>query len=512
MNSSNKRIAFNTIYLYVRLIVTLIIGLYTSRVVLQVLGVSDYGLYNVVGGIITLFTFISGALGTASSRFFNVELVKEDGDINRCYNVNLMLHVGLAAFIFILAETVGNWYILNKLNVPNGQMNDALFIFQISVISACVGIINSPCGSLFIAFERFAFLTKIDIINTLIRLFGVILMQYYSGNVLRFYSILMCITTINTCFIFHWIASKRWGEIIKYNFVNEWEYYKKVLFFGGWNLLSTICMVIRSTGTDLIINHFFNTAVNGAFALSKTVSNHVTSFSNHFDTGAAPQIIQSYGAKDYDRCAYLVNKMGRFCLLFFVIIFFPLYIELEFILELWLKNVPADTLIFCKINLLLVGVALSCGGLLQMINASGKIKWFKINSSVFFCVCLPIGCWGYSQGWPTYSILILFIIADIMQRIIQLILVRKILGFSSWEYVRQAYARPIAIAIIMTGVLYSYSFVHVDNLIFKVGVILSCLVLTVILVYFIGLTSGEKVKMKEFISNFYIRNKTTFDN
>ena len=233
-NSSNKKIAFNTVYMYIRLFMTLIIGLYTSRVVLLVLGISDYGLYNVVGGILVMFTFISSSLNAATSRFLNVELGKPDGDVNKSYNLNLTLHVLLAIITLLLAETIGVWYIHNKLNVAAGQLGDALFVFHISIISACLGIINGPCSSLFVAFEKFGFMAKFDIINSLIRLGGIMLLQYYEGNVLRFYSIIMCLTTVNTFVVYYWIALRKWPQIIRIKFVKGWRNYKEVLYFGGF--------------------------------------------------------------------------------------------------------------------------------------------------------------------------------------------------------------------------------------------------------------------------------------
>lgn len=494
-SSSNKRIAINTVYMYLRLFITLVIGLYTSRIVLLVLGISDYGLYNVVGGIITMFTFISGSLNVATSRFFNVEMGDPNGDVNRSYNVNLLLHSAFAVIVLLFAETIGLWYIYNRLNVPDGRLNDAVFVFQISILSACIGIINGPCASLFTAFEKFAFLAKIDIINTLIRFLGVFLLQYYQGNSLKLYSILMCLTTVNTFVVYYWIALKRWPKIIKRKFINEWKYYKGVLSFGAWNVLSTMALMLRSTGSDLLINHFFNTAVNGAFALSKTVNNHVITFSANFDSASGPQIIQSYSSENYERCGYLVNKMGRFCLLFFLLLFFPLYIELDYVLHLWLKVVPDNVLIFCRINLLLAGVSLTCGGLLQLIHASGRIKWFKINGIFFFIICIPLGYWSFSEGEPAYSILLLFLCADILMRIVQLVLIKKIIGFDSWKYVKDAYSRPMLIAVIMSIILWLYSYITINSGLLKMGAIFLCFIITASLVYIIGLTSAEKSKV-----------------
>lgn len=437
----------------------------------------------------------------ATTRFFNVEMGKSDGDANRCFNINFILHLALAIIIFMLAETIGIWYINNKLIVEPGKMGDAMFVYQIAIITSCLGIINEPYASLFNAFERFGFLATFDIINTFIRLGCIVLLQYYDGSVLRLYAIIMSLTTVNTFFVYHWIAARDWAYIIKFKFVHGWQYYKEVLVFSNWNLFATLAMMVRSTGSDLLINAFFGTAVNGAFAVSKTVNNYITSFSSNFDSASGPQIIQSYSAGYIDRCNYLVNKLGRFCLLLFEIVFFPLYIELDFILQLWLKEVPDGVLIFCQLNLFLAAVALTCGGLVQIINASGKIKWFKLIGGTMFILCIPIGYYLYSIDAPAYSILILYLVADALYRVFQLVMMRIIIDFDTWGYVREAYTRPFIIAIIIGIGLYVYSMYDIENPIYKVFAIISCLCLTAILAYAVGLTKGEKTKLLCFIKN-----------
>lgn len=500
-NIANKKIAKNTIFMYIRLFTTMIIGLYTSRLVLLVLGVSDYGLFSIVGGVLAMFTFISGSLASATSRFFNVEMGRLNGNVNRSFNINLTLHVGLSIIVLILAETIGLWYIYNKLNIEAGKMDDALFVYQVSIFTACLGIINNPYASILSAYERFNLLAGIDIINTLLRLFCVILLQYIKEDTLYYYSLIMSLTTINTFIVYHWVVAKNWANIIKFKFVKGWRSYKEVLVFSNWNLLSTVALMARTTGCDLIINSFFGTMVNGAFAISKTINNYVVTFSTNFDSASAPQIIQSYSSGNWSRCNYLVNKLGRFCLLLFELFFFPLYIELDFILHLWLKQVPEGVLTFCQLNLLLAAVSLTCGGLVQVINASGRIKWFKINGAICFLICIPIGYFLFKMGYPAYSMILLFLFADAIQRIIQLILMRIILGFDVWEYVKDAYFRPFIIAIVMSLLLWFHSFLGIETFVAKLSSVFFCFIIVSILVYFIGLTKNEKIKVRNFIKN-----------
>lgn len=498
--SANKRIAKNTLYLYIHQFLSLLLGLYTSRIVLQVLGVSDFGIFSVVGGVLAMFTFVSGSLSSATSRFLNVEMGKENGDVNKVFNINLSLHTILALIIFVLAETVGLYYVYHFLVVPEGKLPDAVFVYQISIITVCLGIMNTPFASLFNAHEDFFFTTAMNILNLFIQLFCVFMLQLYTGSYpLRLYAVLMSLTTVNTFVVYHWVGARRWPEIVKLKLIKGWEHYKPVLSFGGWNLLSTISFMARSSGSDLLLNSFFGTAVNGAYAVSRTVNRQINAFSVFFDAASGPQIIQSYSAGNFQRCQYIVNKLGRVALLLFELAFFPLYIELEFVLHLWLGEVPPGVLTFCRINMILLGVSLSCGGIGQLVSAGGKLKWFKLNLSFFFLMCIPIGYVLFRLGYSQYSLLILFIFADIFQRIVQLFLLKRILNFDSMKYVREAYVKPVIIALIMGCLLWAYSLFDVQQIAIKSFAIIVCFLLTASLIYKIGLTKGERYKLVNII-------------
>lgn len=496
---SNNRIAKNTVVMYVRLFVTLIISLYISRVVLAVLGVSDYGLYNVVGGVLALFTFISGSLGAATTRFLNVEIGKKDGNVNRIFNVNIVLHVALALIILLLAETVGLWYVYNKLNVEPGKLGDAVFVYQVSIITSCVGIINTPYSSVFSAHEKFVFLSLVDIFNYVFRLGCVIAMPYYSGNTLRFFSLIMCVTTASSFILYHVYSYKWWPEIIKLRKYKERKIYGQVISYGGWNLLDTISMMVRNSGSDLILNKFFGTFLNGAFSISKQLGSQVVNFASIISGTSSPQITQSYAAGDMQRCTYLVNKMGRFNLLMFELLLFPLLIELDLLLNVWLKDVPDHVLLFTQLNLISALIAVSCGGITSLIAASDKIKWFKIPYSIIILSCLPILFFLFDHGAEGYYILVIFMIADVLQRVVQLFLLKKLLGFDSWLYVRGAYVRPFVIALIMSVLLYVYSLFSIHSFVFRLLAIIACGIITAAFVFFYGMTKGERQLLVETI-------------
>lgn len=502
MLSANHRIARNTIYMYIRQITNMVVGLYTSRLVLEILGVSDFGLFAVVGGVLAIFTFISSSLATSTSRFFNIEMGRTGGDVNASFCINIVLHVALAVVIFVLAESIGLWYVCNRLNVDSGKIVDAIFVYQVSIATACLGIVNTPYRSLLTAYEWFGFLAAIDVVNSFVRLGCVVLLGFYHGPyALRLYSIIFAITIANTFVVFHIVAYRKWRETIRFRFIRSWQCYKAVLTFGSWNVLATLAYTARSSGSDLLLNSFFGTTMNGAFAISKTINNTLMTFTGSFDGASAPQIIQAYAAGDKPRYTYLCNKLGRINLLMFELIAFPLLIQLDYVLHLWLGIVPQNTLIFSTLYIVIAGISMSCGGIYNLMNATSDIKWFKINCSILFVVCLPISYVMFAYGYPAYTILALFIIADIAQRAVQLWLLKRIVGFDAWLYAKEAYTRPLLIALLLTGIILICHYLPIVGGIAKMTSIATCVIITIFLILFVGLHADERKALRSFIKN-----------
>lgn len=499
MQADNKRIAKNTMINYANLLITAIIGIFSSRFVLQALGASDYGLYNVVGSVIGMYSFISGSLSTTTIRFMNFEMGKKNGNLNRMFNICNTLHIGLAIIIFIISETLGIWYINNLLNVAPGKIGDAMFVFQISIIVACIGIINTPYSSLYYIHENFLFPTILGLLFTILRLLFLIFLIHYDGNCLRLYAIMMSFTTFASFMIYHLLAYRNWFKIVKWKFVSSWKYYKPLLSFTNYNMLGTVALTARSSGSNLLINYFFGTVVNAAFGIATTVSSNLGSFMSSIDGAAAPQITKSISGDNNSRVQFLANSLGRWCILLAELIVFPFFLEIDFILKLWLKNPPVGSAILCRIMLLVLLFSATSAGLTDVINGSGKIKWFKINISVWFLMCLPLGYLCFKLGAPPYSLLLCFLLCDIIHRIIQLNLAKRILDFDINLYIKESYTRPLIVLALM--ILYSFiaynipidtPFLHIVD--FVIG-----LVFSISLFYGIGLKAYEKEKIKEFL-------------
>lgn len=480
------------------MMIVVLVSLLTTRYVLLALGVSDFGLYNVVGGLIGMLNFISTAMSTTTSRFVNYEMGKADGgNPNKVFNICLVIHIAFAIVLILLTETLGVWYVNNILSVEPGKEGDAMFVFQMSTIIACLGLINVPYQSLLVAYEKFSLSAAIDVFVTLIKLGLVLILVSYKGDSLMFYSISMCAVTFCSFILYHIIAYRKWPEVIRHKFYRDRLYYKEILSFNNYNLLSTAAIVSRNQGSTLIINYFFGTIVNGAFSVARTVQSFVEQFTSNIAQAAGPQIIQSYSHNEKSRSFYLVGKICRFSLLLYLLLAIPLFCEMEFVLIFWLKSVPNGAVVFCKCILLVCLIAATSSGLLQLINATGHVKWFKIQSAVFYLICLPISFYLYKIGRPAHSILLLFVAADIMSRVFQLLLLRKQISFPILVFIKEAYVRPFLIVSISYLYYFLYSQVTlISGRLHFIGIVISFLFST-ILILFVGLRRRERIVIME---------------
>ncbi len=500
-SSANIRIARNTTVIYIRMAVTILVGLVTSRLVLQALGASDVGIYSAVGSAVALISFITGALTATTVRFMNFEMGKAGGDTNRMFNVCHVIHIGGALVLFLLLESIGLWYIHTHLNVPPGKEADAMFVFQVSTVVACLGIANVPFQSLFNVHERFATVAVVDIVNALVKLGLVIGLLYWKGNGLRLYAVLMSVTTWVSFIVYHWLCHRRWPQIIRWKPVRERKAYREVLVFNNYNLLSSASMIARSQGSNMLINAFFGTTVNAAYYYAGTVQNYVNQFIANFDTAAAPQITQNIGAGNEGRSVALAERVCRICILLFLLLFFPLWSELDFILNLWLgaDRIPPGTVQMCRWTLLVAAASATSAGLAQLINAYGRIKWYKIEFSVLYLGCLVAGWLLFRAGYPAYTIIVCFVAADLLSRVIQLVLLHFQFGFDVKRFLKEAYLRPAVAAVILIAWLAFYRLLPLESAWAKLGGILLTGCVTAAVLFCAGLKPSERKEIRRFL-------------
>ena len=501
-SNSDIRIARNTVIIYIRMAVTILVGLITSRLVLQALGASDVGIYSAVGSTVALVGAITGALSSTTIRFMNIEIGKVDGNPNRMFNICHAIHLGGAAVILLLLESIGLWYIHTHLNVPPGKESDAMFVFQVSTIVACLAIANTPFQSLFTIHEQFGTVALVDIFNTLLKLGLVALLYLMQGHPdgLRIYAVMMSASTWISFIAYHWMSARRWPDIVRWKPVREKSAYREVMTFNNYNLLSSSAVIARSQGSNMLINAFFGTTTNAAYFYAFTLQNYVNQFVNNFDQASAPQITQNVGAGQVETATRLARRSCRICLLLFLLLFFPLLSELEFLMGLWLgSKMPPETVVMARWTLLIAAVATTSAGLGQLINALGRIKWYKIEVSVLFFGCLLAGWLLFRAGFPAYTIIVSFVVADLLNRLIQFILLRFQFRFDVAGYFREAYLRPFMVFVLMGAYLLIYPHFGFDGIWLRLLGVFITLILSMLAVLFVGLTPSERSSLKRLV-------------
>ena len=505
---SGKRIAANTLIVYARVFVTLLVGLLTSRLVLQTLGASDFGLYNAVGGVVAAFAVISGSLMTTTTRFINVELGRSDGNPGMVFSVSLVIHAVFAIIVFIVLEAAGIPYINHVLRVSSSQVDDAMFVFQVSVFAACVGLMNIPCQSLFVAKEKFVPIALIEIFNSLLRLALVLCLPIMPWQPLRMYAVIVSLTSIVLFVFYYMYASAHWADIVKFRFVRDRYMYKEIIVFNNYNMLSTAALMARTHGSNLLINYFFNTVTNAAYALSMMVQNYVNVFAANFDSATAPRITQSWSAGDRDLSVELTRRVCRLCTLLMIVVYFPLRAELEWVLHLWLGDaIPEGTAHLCAYSLFIAVVSATSGGLTHLINVYGRIKWFRIIYSLLYMSCIVLGYVCFSMGYEPFVILLLFVVVDLINRVVQLLLLRHYIDLDVAAFVMRVYGRPLTVALILLLAFVGYRN-YLLGVVHPIAGIVLFVALAATVAFSIGLRSDERHVLLSFAMSRLRRNDT----
>lgn len=406
-NINNKRIAKNTVFLYIRMIVVLAIGLYTVRAVLDILGATDYGIYNVIGGVVGMFSFLNGTLTTASQRYFSIELAKNNTTrLNEWFCLNISIFSFLIILFLVIAETVGLWFINTQLTIPEERMFAANIIYQFSIFSFCVSFFSIPYDALIIAHEKmnaFAFISIVDAVLKLVIVFILIRVQY---DKLIIYGLLMLIVSVGVTGAYY-IYSRRHFEESKFHFYWNKDEFKELLGFSGWHLLGTFAMITRSQGINILINMFFNPAVNAARAVAYQVYSAVIRLSDSFFTAVTPQLYKSYSSQEYEGFYKLINRSTALCTMLVAILIFPLLSNTDYILNLWIKEVPEYTIAFTQLVLLNSLIDAFNGPSITAALASGKIKKFQLVVANVILLNLPISYVALKLGaQPTMTMVV----------------------------------------------------------------------------------------------------------
>ena len=402
-----SRIAKNTVMLYTRFLITLFISLFTSRVILNALGFDDFGLYNVVGGFVSLLAFLNGYISQGTTRFLTFQLgVDNLKRLKEVFSASLALHVALALLIFVLGEIVGLWYVENKLNIPAGRESIALFVYQLSLVTGCIHIMQTPFSACITAHEDMGIYAYISIYDVVMKLVIVYLLLVVETDKLRMYAVFYFLVSLSTSLFYLCFCYRKYAEC-RFRLKPDMPLYKEMFNYIGWNAIGAVAFTLNGQGITVLLNLFFGTVINAARGVAGSVSNIVSQFVFNFQTAMRPQIIKSYAQGDIKEMEKLVINCAKYssylCMLFGI----PLFIEADTILHLWLGNVPPYAPVFVRLSIIQImiqGVDFPVG---YGINAVGKMKLPNITSSLVYLTILPISYVAMKCGAnPTVAYLV----------------------------------------------------------------------------------------------------------
>lgn len=497
--NDNTRIIKNSGILYIRLIVTTIIGLISTRLLIKALGLSDFGLYSIVGGIVAMFCFLNTVMITTTYRYIAYEMGRKNyTGINQVFNISFIIHFSLALLLFLFAETLGIFYIYNYLNVPNGQLNDAIFVFRFSVIASFFSIISIPYQGLITAQEKFSVRASIEVIRSLLRLGAVFFVIQYLGNRLRLYSVLMMIVTIVPPILFFLYCKKKYASLIKWNFQRRWSKYKEMIEFSGWIMLGAAASVGKTQGAALIINSFFGTILNAAWGIANQVNILISMFSQNLSQAAIPQITKSYSGGNTDRSSQLVFHISKYSFFLMLIPALPILLEADYILKLWLTDVPEYASIFIKLMIVYALIETMNAGVPALIQASGKIKWFQIINSIILLLSLPVAYFLFTLGFPPYYIMVVYIFSLVLIFFTRLILLKKVIKFDIKALINKVYLKVSLVVLFLIPLLFIRNLMA-ESLTRLIIMTALSEVLFFTIVYYVGIEKKEQSIIKSIL-------------
>ncbi|SHH83584.1 Na+-driven multidrug efflux pump [Fibrobacter sp. UWCM] len=495
---NNKRIAKNALLLSFRLLITMFIGLYTSRVVLRTLGVEDYGVYNVVAGFVSMFSLLTGSLSSAISRFFTFTLGKGDAKkLKIVFSTSVLIQFIMALFVALVLEIVGLWFLNTQLKIPEVRYSAANWIFHLSVLSFVVNLISIPYNAAIIAHEKMNAFAYISLLETFLKLLIVFVLTVLPFDKLIVYAVLLVLVSVFIRFVYGWYCKRNFEEC-SFALVFDKRMLGEMTGFAGWNMLGNASTILGTQGINVLMNIFFGVVTNAARGVTNQIEGIVKQFVSNITTAINPQITKAYAEENYEYMNTLIRKSAKYSAFLILLFAVPLWFGAEYVLGLWLGNYPKYATIFLRLALLGMLVDLSGNSLAVAVWASGKIKKYYINIGTIGMLVLPITYVLYKIGCPPYYSYLSYIFIYSVIQIVRLFVAKSEIPFKILPYVKEVYIRCILVAMVsVTMSFILYFFIGYESTV-KAIIILGAAFFSVLAsVYTLGLDCSER----QFIRN-----------
>lgn len=504
---NSKRIAKNTIVLYFRTIVMMLISLYTSRIVLEVLGVDNFGISNVVGGVVAMFSIISGSLSSSIGRFLTFEIGTGNNEkLRKIFSTSINIQLGLGLLVIIFGETIGLWLLVNKLVIPDGRMYAAHWVLQCAILNFAVSLLSVPYNAMIVAHERMGVFAYMTIIEACLKLLFVYILYIAPFDKLICYSVMMLIVSIIMRLLYGGYAHRHLSGC-SYEKVKDPALLKEMTTFAWWGFFGNTAWMFNTQGVNILINMFFGVAYNAARGVVGQVESAVMAFVGNFTTAMNPQITKSYSAGDLQYMHSLVCRGTKFTVYLMYLFFIPLWFEAGTVLDIWLTEVPASAEVFLKLSLVCTLLTTMANPMLTAILATGEIKWYEIVTTIAGCLVFPLTYVAYKAGanilWTYYIYIVVY--ASLIG--VKMIYARKLVGLPARKFLTEV-IRPVAtvtpLALLVPFVL---SRLMDDSFLRLLILTCSSIVWTMIVVYFAGLDRGERRFLIDKIESKFARLK-----
>lgn len=503
--ANNKRIAKNTLVLYVRMLFMMAVSLYTSRVVLAALGVDDFGIYNVVGGVVAMFSMISGSLSSAISRFLTFELGKGDKDkLATVFSSSVTIQIAIFAIILVCAETIGVWFLNNKMVIPESRMVAANWVFQFSVILFGVNLISVPYNAAITAHERMTAFAYISIVDALGKLGIAYAVSVSPIDRLIMYGALLLILGCIMRLIYGVYCNRHFEEC-HYRYVWDKELLKQMFSFAGWNFIGSSSALMRDAGVNIVLNLFCGPAVNAARGVAQQINHAVHNFSSNFMTAINPQITKSYANGDHEYMMKLIFRSSRYSFLLLMLLSLPIILNTEFILNLWLKEVPEHAVLFCQL-ILIFGMTESLSSpLITAMLATGKIRNYQIIVGGLQMMNLPISYLFLYLGFFPESVVVVAIAVGLCCLASRLYMLRNMIGLKSLQFITNVCLRVLSVFVISAIVpIYIVTQMEYGLLRFFITSV-ACIFCSIVAIMFVGCDKSERDMVVSFIKKKFCK-------
>lgn len=505
--SDNTRIAKNTLFLYFRSFLMMAVNLYASRIILQALGVSDYGLYGAVGSIVAMFTIINGVLAAGSSRFLTFELGRGNyEELKKTFSASFALHVVMALLLLIMFETIGLWFVNYKMKIPEGREFAANIVYQLSVLTCMFSLTQVPYRASIIAHEHMAIYAYVGLAEALFKLVLVFLLLYipFVDNLVA-YAIIVAFWSIVLQIFYRFYCYKHFPES-HLVICRDKSIYKGMLSYSLWDMVGQFCSTGNTQGLNILINLFFGVTINATRAVAYQVESVLTQFSSNFMTAVNPQIVKSYANNDVNRFFYLIYESGKYSFFLLFIVSLPILLETDYILSIWLVKVPEQTVLFLRLIIIHTLLRVFVKPVINGVHATGNVKTLNLTSGLYSALTfLPAIYCLYKLGLPAWSCFYVQYFSGAVCTLLEVRALYKNIRFNVVDFFVKVYACAISIALI-ASIPSSIILLFLDEGLFRlIAVCITSIVSSVFCVLFLGMSKHQRINILYHVTKKMIR-------